>query len=465
MTSRVARHLLVWIALLTLPGLDILAQPTMLQWEDDLLVMVRGRHGSIGGLLYDRGVQRRYAPGMDHEYDLDIRSARFSREEDAQFFSAGSGIRTFTASIDKSHFATTTDVRHRLQLGDRHEVFFRGRQQEDRRAQRFLVEGGYAFEVLDHQYIGFTQTMASFKPDLDTELYYETRNPLIGQLRAGIVLLDAFNNTIIDGLGVDPALQDTLRSYSRSPRLMRVRWLSPQLGRMSMEAFVGLQPRSTATFTTHSDPDFYLDQSERFGYGLIHAVYDVGWLQAGIYIAAWRERLSFSADSSSTASRDYAIDQRETRYGARFRWLKPVSEHHSIEMVIDAAVLRYRDHQTGRDFSGASVPEAFHLHEDRLEIEARVGWKPRETGLRATLRWLSDHRRYDEGIDVLERHFLRFAQWTPNSRLSLLLGYDFLPTFRLEVGASFDVDGDGFYTDGRGLTRFDGGFGRVHLTW
>lgn len=461
----VAVSLLVTLVALGMLQPAFAQSATMQQWEDDVLLMIRDREGSTGGMMFDRGIQRRYTAGMDHEYHLDLRGARFSSYEDATFFTAESGVRTYTASIHKSRFATTTDVRHRLDLGTRHEVSFRGRQQDDLSARRFFVEGGYALRFNGHHHIGFTQTMASFKPDLDTELYYETRDPVIGRLRAGILLLNAFNNAIFDGLGVDPVLQDTLRSYTRSPRLIRARWLSPRLGNVFLEAFVGLQPVSAATITTYSDPDFRLDIGERLGYGLFSVTGEFGWLDAGAYVSALRERTTFSADRASSAYRDYAVEQRETRYGLRSRARIGVTGRQHIEIMIDAGLLRFRDQQTGDDFSAASIPEAFHLREDRLELQAQVGWVPNETGLRATLRWISDHRRYSDDIQIVERHYLRFAQWSPNTRLSLLIGYDFLPTFRLEAGASFDVDGDRFYTDGRGATRFDGGFGRVQLTW
>lgn len=456
---------LVSLIIVHLATSSAVAQTTMRQWEDEILMMIRDREGSAGGRLFDRGIQRRYTPRMDHEYAIDIRGARFSPEEDARFFEARSGIRSFAASTDKSHFATITDVRHVLSIADRHELYFRGRQQEDLRADRFFVQGGFTFNIHRAHHIGFTQTMGSFKPDLDSEIFYESREPGIGRLRVGVIFLDAFNNLIHDGLGVDPALQDTLRSYRNAPRMIRTQWQSPRLGIMSMEAYIGLQPRTASSITTHSDPTFRLDQNERFGYGLVSVMADWGRIRGSAYIAAWRERSSFRADASSSLTRDYAISQRETWYGLRFTGKTPVSANRRIEVVIDAALNRYRDHQTGDDFTGASIEEAFHLREDRLELEARIGWVPESTGFRASLRWLSDHRNYMEGIDVLERHYLKFAQWSPNSRISLMIGYDYRQMFRLEVGASFDVDGDAFYSDGRGLTRFDGGFGRLQLLW
>ena len=454
----------IWLIVLPL-GSEVAAQTTMRQWEDDILLMLRGRDGSVGGMLYDRGIQRRYTPRMDHEYALDVRGARFSPEEDASFYGSASGIRSYAASIDKSHFATITDVRHEVPLGSRVELAFRGRQQDDLRSQRFFVEGGAAFNIANYHYVGFSQTMAAFKPDLDTEIFYETRDPVVGRLHAGIVFLDAYNNFIIDGLGVDPTLQDTLRSYESAPRLIRSRWISPSFGRVSMEAYIGFQPEARAHITTQSDPSLKMNLKERFGYGLVTVGVNFGRVYGSAYIGAWREQTSFQSEPSSSFAADYAVSQRETWYGIRVRGDTPAPRNRMFVFVIDAALNRYRDHQTGEDFSGASVSEAYHLKEDRLELEARVGWYPEQSGWRAGLRWLSDHRKYNDAIDLLERDFLKFAQWTPNSRISLILGYEYRKSFRIDVGASFDVDGDDFYTDGRGLTRFDGGFGRVQLLW
>lgn len=457
--------LLIEVTMLVGIAPDVAGQgATLMHREDVLLMMIRDRQGSIGGLWFDRGILRPYMPDMDHEYYLDLRGAAFTGEDDAVWHNSDSAVRTYAASINKSEFATTTDIRHRLTWADRHVVTLRGRQQEDLQARRFFIEGGYAFEVAATHFLGFTQTMARFKPDLDTELFYEARGTPAGNVRASIFFLDAFNNAIFDGLGVDPVLQDTLRSYHRPPRLLRVRWLSPRFGQVSFEAFAGVQPESEAAVSTHSNPDYEFVVEQRIGYGMMNVRVDVGRFVTSAYLTTWEERTAYSAPEGSSAYRRYATRQREMRFGLRGHGVLPVTRQGGIEALADVSLVQFRDRQTGDNFSGARVDQPFYLVEDRVEAEARLAWTPRRKGVRAGLRWLSDHRSYNEDLAVLERRFLRFAQWTPNTRLSLLLGYDFQPWFRLETGVSFDVDGDRFYTD-RGITRFDGGFGRVQVVW
>jgi hypothetical protein len=90
---------------------------------------------------------------------------------------------------------------------------------------------------------------------------------------------------------------------------------------------------------------------------------------------------------------------------------------------------------------------------------------PIRRGLRGGIALLTDSRDYREGMDVFERHYLTFRQWSPNQRFSLHAGHQVRPGAFIDVGVSIDIDGDDFYTDGRGMTRFDGGFGRLQVTW
>src|SRR5690625_7636260 len=143
---------------------------------------------------------------MDHEYRIDLRTMRFTVENDAAWFASRHAVRSYAGSIDKSHFATRTDFRHRVDVSDRLQVSFFGRQQEDHEAQRFYVEAGVAYALGSAHRVGLSQTAGSYKPDLETELFYRHESPLTGSLHIVLILLDAVYYLILDVFVVVPAL-------------------------------------------------------------------------------------------------------------------------------------------------------------------------------------------------------------------------------------------------------------------
>lgn len=462
------RPLFILATLLLLADAATAQGPTWQRWEQEVLLGLRDREGGFGGYPFDRGRLRRYTPEMDHEYRLDRRAVQFAPEDDAAWFATAHGVRTTTASLDKARFGTVTEVRHRLDVGERHRLAFDAVHQEDFTARRFFIEGSYGYVVRPGHIVGVTHTMGRFKPDLDAEVFYEAEHSRLGRLRAGLVALDAYNNVIFDRLGVDPALQDTLRSYDRAQRLVRVRWQSPALatafGPVRVEAYGGVQPTSRATVTTFSDPAFAYRREEQFGYAAALVALTHGPLVLSTRAGYWTDRNWFDASPEAADARDYTTRQRELHLGSRAQARWPLRPSHDLEAVADMALVYYRDAQTGTDFTGSTVAVPLDLRETRVEAEARLTWLPVDGGFRASLRWLLDGRTHGEQIDTFEAAFLRFGQPSPQHRMSLLLGYDLRRGIRIEAGASVDLDGDTFYDD-RGWTLFDGGFGRVTMLW
>lgn len=453
---------LVWLMLSAAP---VMAQHlTWQHHEQDLSIHLRDRANAVGGLYFDRGLLRRYTPWMDHEYWLDIRASAFTPAEDAVFYASDHGVRSALGSIDRAHFAIRTEVRHNLDLGPRHELHFFARQQQDLQANRFFVQGGYAFRLTENHAVGFSQTAAKFKPDLDTEIFYRFDSSRSGELRVGLVLLDALNNVVFDVLGVDPVHVDTVRIYSNAPRLLRLRWLSPEFGHLRMEAYGGVQPPSHSSVTAQTDPGIVFAQRERLSYAALLLSTRYRFLSAAARISTWSESIDFAAGPESSARRDYRSGQSESEIGLQTVATFVTSERRLLVVHADAALVRYRDRQYGSDFRSSPIPQAFDLVETRVDLHGRLSWIPKTSGVRLGMRWLSDSRSYNDGINVLEGNYLRFAQETPNSRISLLVGYQHERGFVIEAGSSWDVDGDRFYSD-RGPTRFDGAFGRVMMLW
>lgn len=434
-------------------------------WVERLHIDMRDQRGAFGGLFFDRGSARFYTPRMDHEYHLDLRSADFNAWWMDGWNAASNGFRTYAGSIDRSIFATTTRFRHHEHVGNRHGLSIDALQQDDLSAERLYVELGYHFNLTGRHSIGVSHTAGSFKPDLDLNLFYAGSLRRAGRVDAGLMLLDWLNNFIYDFLGVDPALDDTVRSYRTIPVLLHGRWRSPASLPFSADIAAGVLPPSHARTSLQSDARYEFDLRHRFRYAGLHLATSIDRYAVAVRHLHTSESRWFTRPETSSARRSYETNQVSYRSSASVAADWRMIRRHTLRTSAMIEHLRYRDRQRGEDFREGSVGQPFDLIERRLEGALALALIPDGRGLRAGLRLLTDSRSYSDDIDVFLGRYLRFAQWSPNQRLSLHLGYQARPGVFLEAGASFDVDGDAFYTDDRGLTRFDGGFGRVSVTW
>jgi hypothetical protein len=448
---------------------EVRAQPAAVPGLDDWLrtlhIDLRDQRNAYGGLFFDRGTSRFYTPRMDHEYHIDLRTARYETWRHDGWHPEANGFRTYAGSIDRSAFATTTDIRHFERIGRRHGVLLDARQQDDLSARRLFVDIGYRFFLTGRHRAGVNHSAGSFKPDLDLHLVYEADLRRTGKLDAGIYLLDYLNNFIYDVLGVDPVLDDTVRSYRRIPVLVHARWRTPDSLPFSMDVAAGVQPPAHARLSRQSDPDFVLHTRHHFRYAGAQVAGRIGPVTIGARHRYVDESRGFHSPAGSSAGSSFESRQRTHRTAMTFSTDRSVSRTHSLRMSATLEHLRYSDTQSGVDFAAGTIGRPFRLHERRNEGDLRIDFLPDRRGMRTGIRLLTDARRYSHGMDDFEATYLMFRQWSPNQRLAVHLGYQARPGVFIEGGASFDVDGDSFYSDGRGLTRFDGGFGRIQITW
>jgi hypothetical protein len=446
------------------------AQPTpwMLgfsEWQRMLHIDLRDQRHGHGGLFSDRGSSARYTPRMDHEYHLDLRTAGFDTWWYDGWDARTNGFRSTAGSIDRSAFATTTDFRHRETIGARHAFAVEGRQQDDLSARRLFIEVSYHFNLTGRHTVGIGHSAGSFKPDLDLNVLYSGQLRRLGEVDAGLILLDYANNFIYNVLGVDPALDDTIRSYTRPPVLLHARWRSPAEFPIALDVVAGVKPPSHASIERQSDSQFAMLERHAYRYAGAQVSTTFGPLIAGLRHRYVEESRAFQSPEGSSAERSYEARQRLHHTGIMTGAWWPLLSKHRLRASAELALEIYQDGQTGSRFVGASVGRPFQLRERRIEGAIQLALIPQARGVRAGMGFYSDARSYSDGMDVLEATYLLFRQWYPNHRLSVHLGYQPRPGVFIEAGTSFDVDGDAFYEDGRGLTRFDGGFGRLQVTW
>jgi hypothetical protein len=434
-------------------------------WLQSLRIGMLDQRSGYGGLFSDRGSSPRYTPSMDHEYHIDLRSAGFDEWRVDGWHRRSNGVRSYAGSIHRSAFATTTDVRHLEQLTARQAFLFAVRQQDDLSARRLFLEVGYDINVTGRHVIGVRHTGGGFKPDLDAGLVYRADLRTAGFAQASVTFLDYANNFIYDVLGTDPALDDTVRSYRRIPVLLEGRWHSPINIPIDIDIAGGLMLPAHADIERWPDPSFSMSTRHTMRYAAAALGYRTGWLKVGLAHRYSEEARAFSSAPGSTADRNHESRQRThwSSVSAAGSW--PAGRSHDLRVSLSANRLTYIDRQEGTRFSGSSIPEPFRLEERRWESSTRVDIIPIRRGLRGGIALLTDSRDYREGMDVFERHYLTFRQWSPNQRFSLHAGHQVRPGAFIDVGVSIDIDGDDFYTDGRGMTRFDGGFGRLQVTW
>lgn len=441
------------------------AGATLHGWKEEVRLALLDQRHAYGGLYYDRGAMRRLTPDMDHEYGLDITTAGFTLADDAAWYRSASGFRSYAGSIDKSRFATKSHFRQRVDLANRHTFLLEGIQQEDLRVQRAWVEIGYAYRIAPGHQIGVSQTAGSYKPDLDLTLSYAMGGRERGRLLVELTSLDVFNDLIFETIGADPALEDTVRRYQSPPLLVALEVETPRLRGawrgLRGEMMLGWQPEVEARVASQRSESDPFRWRSAFRYAGMLAEYQYGPVTAG---ASYRHIYSLAGrapDSVERSASGYVSEQAQhalTLYllGAWRAW----------KTELWAARAFHRDEQSGTNFEQARLPAAFRFDERTWALRARASRIPLDSGFRYGVGFALQDRSYD-GFDALAP-LLRFEneqmQAPRNSRFTLRAGYQFRPGAHLIFGANLDLDGDSFYSD-RGLTRYDGAFGRLTLTW
>lgn len=433
--------------LLGLAAASVAAQPaptTLAGWERDVRIGARDRLHAYGGLFFDRGLFRQLTPGMDHEYELDLATIGFTPREDGRWLSAPVAFRLQAGSISRARFAHRVDVRARASLGPG-ALWLDAAQEEDLQASRLFSEVGGSLRYGRHE-AGLAQTFGHYKPDLDLTLFY-THHADAGTFTARVEVLDVANDFIFEVLGTDASLEDTVRAYRAVPLLLSVAAASPADAALRAEAYAGFHPTVTADVSVRSSQEAFAF-ADGMAYAAALVEQRIGRARAGAFARATFSR----ARRTEPDGTGYHTFQRLVEGGltAAVAWPR-------LALDGTGTVGTYVDEQDGTHFAHATVPRAFRYREDRL-LARLSAETPLVRGVALGAVYLVQSRRGTKPLPY--EGYLRFPPSSPNGRLTMALH---LRHARADfaLGGSFDLGGDPFFDDGRGLTRYDGAFVRL----
>lgn len=456
---------------------------TLFGWEEWTRLMMLDQSHSYGGLFYDRGLFRYTTPSMTKEHDLDLVTYEFtSLDHHDWYYSGEDGFRAYTGSMDLGKFLTSFELRNRRELTDRLSMNIRVLRRYDMRADRALLWLDFDYRLRDGQTVGIRQTLTEQKSDLDLTLFYRH-----GTLDRGFVELEAtlpdFGNNTIYALSEsrDRDFEES-RKYHRWPLMFSFRASTPEWNGLRGEAMGGVLTRSEAQVGLQSQ----VDDNTRDRQNARYAGVLVEWSGDGVTAAlTWQyhyarfDRENFT--DNFTEPVDYGNMQYQSRLGGFLGMERGQWQFHNWIWRARVRDRQWDEHRETvwqwRQYEYQTYP--FDFRENRTMMKNRILYMPETRGFLGGLEWSADYRDFLDDTFVSDElgaiHGFAYRQNylyqldNANERVTLLFGYRFTPRAYLIMGASYDIDGDlyGGPFDNRIHPRsyFDGGFGRLTMTW
>lgn len=432
---------------------------TLEGWVHDLRVAAWDRAGSVGGSYFDRGVFRYRTPRMDHEYDLDMFTSRFTLADDADFYNRENGFRGWAVSVTTLDLPSATQLRATIPLGDHLDFRIDSDLQDDFEARRLALKIGYEVEVAAGHHAGFTHSLARAKADMDWGFYYRYRGGSGLVAEAEVTALDGINN-IITGQKVSPFNRDTVRTYRSAPFMFSARVSSPITTGIRGEAAFGIQTHSEADIRSLNNDSLRFTYEDSFWYAgfLVEGEAWPNHVTTGVVGQFTSSTMMRTADLASLDPADYTTRQPYSRVGAFAlgQWGQWRAE---TWLYYD----NYTDEQEGTLFGGASVDGPYLFEETRTWLRTEVGAMT-AIGLETSLSYQADLRRFPSG-EGLDDRYLGFIPHRPNHRMTLNLSYHFSNLAVFDWGLSFDLDNDHFFVDPSSRSRYDGMYFRLRANW
>ena len=398
-----------------------------------------------------REILGKYTSLMDHEYHLDQSTYLNDFDRSWRPKSYSVVFRNQLRSIDRSHFATRSTFSIDSPMQGKHDVIIKLVIQDDHQAQRMLADIGYGYQIADNQRLGVSMTVEQYKPDLDWTFFYEYENETWGLLDARIVFFDFANNLIFDAIGVDPVLDRFERSYSSSPKLGALKW-NKFWTNWKIGLLGGIQNRSRASIAetprNEGDEAIYFSKLWFVGSEIAYRSF-LGELRLFAILHDERQSVRNETHRGDIVYSNLAFENFST--GMKY-WKRQDKWSLSTDFIYD----NYENNSHNSEDPNSSR-RGFRQQEIILQSELRRHfWSNKLViGLGHAFQW--------RNLKDVSRINLAYAPNLFNSRTTLTSGIHFRKDALIEIGVSFDLDGDQFYTD-RGPTRFDGAFGRVVYT-
>ena len=406
----------------TTPGgeTDSAAVATLAVWADQVWLSLLDRDGAYHGRLAEEGIFQRFNPGMNDEYELEIRSSLFHPREDARWAAQPNGLRIAGASISHPHILNLVDWRQEIHVSGPVDLMARYRRERTFTARRDYPWVGVRWRDA----LGMPWTLQVgvgvhfFKPSADVEVAlarsWRDREDRSWGLEVRLAALDAFNEAIFQGLGVRADEVDAHYDYAGAPLAARTT-LTAAASRWQAELHAGSSRRSEVQVTfpaTGRDPFTQIEQVAFLGTLLqvtpiervTLSLYGT-WARAdterraaasGIGFTLREQTVTVGARAHARLNPAWAVEMELERVG-RPEWRTPEGgarrEHQDREVFARAALARYpvagwtsrlayailnRDAGFLAPWLAAQnhrlITEAGHRFASGFEVTAGVGW-------------------------------------------------------------------------------------------
>lgn len=451
-------------------------------WEYWSQQMILGQHHNYGGPLNTRGMFLFSTRPMSKEHDLDLVTYGFTPWDDYDwYYGKGSSFRAYAGSFDLGEFLHGVELRNYIPASDRITIPLQINRQYDMRSDRMLIWLGmeYAVNAEYSHTIGFRQSLSEQKADLDATFFYRFGSLQTGGVQVEFTFIDWANNAINNLGSFRGTDYHDSRKYLQLPYLISLKSVTPVWHNLRGELMAGFRTRSRAKVGSVNDVDKNSLDVLTGNYAGVLAEWAIKPVSVGV---SWMHLFSEFSRTNFTDHYEEEIDQGTYQYqGILGGYLVLNYGSFSLANQVRHAVGNDREDNI-HVVPSPKDPDIGHspydYHEKRWTMRSRLGYLPPDRGFTAAFEFSAEYRDFHsdmkheiDGINVEAFDYRQVYRITPsNERLTLLLGFRFSPVSRLELGVSYDVDGDK-YSGSTGLrtarprTKFDGGFGRLVICW
>lgn len=451
---------------------------TLLGWEQRTRNFMLDRSHNYGGTHFNRGLFREHLNEMSPEHNLDLITYGFTLFQDYDFEQSENAYRMSTGSLNATQFAVENTIKSDITFSDKNQLTIDGYHAENIRTNRFLFHLGYIRNIAGKHYLGVSHTLSQNKADLDATFFYRYGTFNEGMVQVSASILDWGSNVVQD-LAKDSRNKwnkryEVTHQYSNGPELFSLKYLSSQSNRVKVEFMGGVQTYSRKRVEVHADTSNYIDEEWAHYVGAlveyVHPLFTVGVTYQRTFSKLKRKPtldsnydLNFGNWQVTNQLGLYATGRINSFILEQWLWYG----HDRDRLEGEKVPGDLRRHSFER------VP--FDYLEEPITVKSRLFYDPIDSGLRTGLEFHAEYSRpqgekASNGVRSFEFRRTYSIVRDYNARVTYSIGYRFNPYFYLVAGISYDLDGD--TQTGRGTekvmgdpTWFDGGFGRLSISW
>ncbi|HEX6982533.1 MAG TPA: hypothetical protein VF181_07210 [Balneolaceae bacterium] len=478
-----------WLALIILfPVLALLpsalkaqqseASATLLGWEQRVRNYMLDRMHNVGGTHFNRGLFREHLNSMSAEHELDLLTYRYTLFDDYDWKQAKNAYRLSMGSLNATNFAMENRVKADIILNPNNEILVNGFHSENLRANRFLFYLGYIHSFGKNHHVGFKHTFTREKSDLDATFFYRYGNFDEGMIEVDFTMMDWAGNVVqklaAESRGKYNKRYKITHQYGNMPELLSIKLISPQSNHFKAEIIAGLQTYSRKRVEKHADTLHFVDEEWAHYIGAL-LQYSNQDFTVGMTYQRTFSKLRRIPDLTSNFSLDFTNMQNLNSIGL-FGATRINSFRLEQWMWYEYNIDRLQGEKVPGDLPTRRFERVpFNYIEKRVKLKSRLLYDPKISGFKAGLEYHADFifpqgEKAENGVRNLKFRTVYSIIKDRNTRLTLTIGYRFSENFFLIGGVSYDLDKDKI--SGRGVpkisgtpTWFDGGFGRLAISW